>query len=86
MILLHKYTVVHGSKILTLIDKELTVVIKQSHISFVVIEQEISYLITVHDTMEERAKKTIITPILDSSHLCLAPKEKPLKIIVFQHA
>ena len=25
--LLHKYTLVHGSKILTLIDKELTVVI-----------------------------------------------------------
>ena len=86
MTLLHKYTLVHGSKILTLIDKELTVVIEQSRISFVVIEQEISYLITVYNTMEERAKKTIITPILDSSHLCLALKEKPPKIIVFQHA
>ena len=45
-----------------------------------------SYLITIHDTMEERAKKTIITPILDSSHLFLAPKGKPPKIIVFKHA
>ena len=51
MILLHKYTLVHGSKILTLIDKELTVVIYQSRISFVVIEQEIPYLITVKHTM-----------------------------------
>ena len=86
MIILHKYTLVHGSRILTLIDKELTVVSKQSRISFVVIEQEIPYLITVKHTMQKRAKKTIITPILDSSHLCLAPKEKPPKIIVFQHA
>ena len=51
MILLHKYTLVYGSKIVTLIDKELTVVIKQSRISFVVIEQEIPYLITVKHTM-----------------------------------
>ena len=51
MILLYKYTVVHGCKILTLIDKELTVVIQQSRISFVVIKQEIPYLITIKDTM-----------------------------------